>query len=162
MLALACSAPRCQRSACRQRAESLAEGEGRHSLDGALDQVPAGLRQLPGLVGRLPPLAASHVLLTQAVLEDSQVRAQLTNQRYFIMGKIRILHEKANETVFYTFKDEIERKISQQQAHSCTCCRQHTLVPEQALLVCLCWSAAANTLLRHSRLSVCGCDLMQC
>lgn len=42
-------------------------------------------------------------------------------------------------------------------AHSCTCGWQQTWVSEQALLVCVCWSAAANTLLQHSRLSVCGC-----
>jgi len=59
--------------AYRNGSKSLAEGEGRHSVDVATHQVPTGLCQLHGLVGRLSPLAASHVLLSQAVLENSQV-----------------------------------------------------------------------------------------
>lgn len=52
-------------------AEHLAASAGRDSLDVAPVEVPVWVCQLSGVVCSLLAVASSHVLLTQAVLEDS-------------------------------------------------------------------------------------------
>ncbi len=63
---------------CRVQEESLGMCERRHRLDLAPGQVSAGLCQLPSMVGGLPPLAASNLLLAQTALENSQVSLSST------------------------------------------------------------------------------------